>query len=138
MLAGFIHAGGVSSWKYADRKLTVAGSLSLWLLRYLRHFLLADLSLIKTKSVSWGSATESSEARGGVAIVLLVEDGMDCLNEQQNPKSTVGTSMLINANAMELRVESEGSSCGNFLLLAVTNCVSPMTQKLQTLQLQFR
>ena len=25
MLAGFIDAGGVSSWKYADRKLTVAG-----------------------------------------------------------------------------------------------------------------
>ena len=137
MLAGFIDAGGVSSWKYADRKLTVAGSLSLRLLRYLRHFLLADLSLIKTKSVLWESAIESSGARGGVTIVVLVDGGMDCLNEQQNPKSTFGSSMLFNANAMDLRAEIEGSSGGILLLLVVTNCVRPMTQKLQTLQLQF-
>mgnify|MGYP006193712475 CR=1 FL=1 len=84
-----------------------------------------------------GSAIESSGARGGVTIVLLVDDGMDCLNEQQNPKSTFGSSMLFNANAMDLRAKIEGSSCVIFLLLAVTTCVRPMTQKLQTLQLQF-
>ena len=71
-------------------------------------------------------------------MVLLVDSGMDCLNEQQNPKFTFASSMLINANAMDLRAEIEGSSCGNFLLLSVINCVRPMTQKLQTLQLQFR
>ena len=70
-------------------------------------------------------------------MVVLVDNGMDCLNEQQKPKSTFGSSMLFNADAMDLRAESEESSFGNFLLLAMTNCVRPMTQKLQTLQLQF-
>jgi hypothetical protein len=137
VLAGFIDAGGVSSWKYAERKLTVAGSLSLWFLRYLRDFLLADSSLIKTKSASGGSAIEGSGARGGVTMVVLVDNGMDRLNEQQKPKSTLGSFMLFNADAMDLRAESEESSFGKLLLLVTTNCVRPKTQKLQTLKLQF-
>lgn len=52
--------------------------------------LVGSIILVNMQSVSTDLATKTSGDQGGVTIVLLVHDGMDCQNVQQISKSTFG------------------------------------------------
>ena len=100
--------------------------------------MLAALSLTNMNSVSSESALETSGARGGVTIVLLVQGGRELLNAQQIPKSTMGLSLHFKVKAMDLRATIDGSNWRFSFLIMATDSSRPLTQKLQTLLPQQR
>ena len=77
VLPGFIDEGGFSLRKYRERKFEALRLIFLLLLRWRRHFLLADSSLTNVNSVSDESGMETSGDRRGVTIELLAVDGIE-------------------------------------------------------------